>query len=753
MKQAVSVLVLCIAGAISAGASDMTIPYNIVSAPVVHAGQYHVLSCRGTFVVLDGSRGMTIAAIGRGNISAKGILPAFCALENGRLMVVTAQGSEAVELDQARDPAARLQIIDQGEDRVAARVFFDMNAADGVPRGSGTLDIYLYEDRIHLVPSVQIDYTAGGTLVTKAGFIADIPGKSAELVTGGAQFMAQNTTRFVPFGPDSTGFSLNINNPGRPSVKIGWLRNRYPAWLYMREIGENPETEELYEKWPPWVTQRGGGLVWTMTDNSGFIADFSTGGLERVSLLWANGDTLRVPDGGYSAFNGVMGLFLGNNGFMANELWKNHESPVKPVVQKGDFRYYNEIEGLYEIDSKGDDVDVTFQNMKNTADRPLFARVWNLTGFGGYEAAVNGKDVPVNLYNDGDIIDDPMVTVVKTATGPARFAGISCVTQKGAQAHITLTRKPGMQLTYQMYSELETYEAWSDNCTGNPLFSVFLTRGELSKITLPGKDAYAVFKLPLYWLKNGVNLNTFMNRVRGFTITRNGPDAIALTITAVNLQATGLSQYTVQVPYIRDSLLFDITAEFTPLDNGVRWSTIEYCDLYPFDNVYRRTFHYRDVTFLNSNGVFDRVGTGAWGGRFETTYQPDGLGYFGHSATREGPGSRCPDGADGTVWILGDNPQRGNILYRRGEWAPTRGARSVFSLCNAWVDIHNTVSGRETPSAGETINYTIEVFGGTVPTLEELNALYVKAAGGATIRRVTGVTYDGNGGIAGFTVK
>jgi len=743
-------IVIC---AFVANSTELSIPYSIIESPVVHAGKYHVLSCEDTYVVFDGSRGMSIFVIGQGDISDRGINSKDSALKNARLVVSIMSGGETIELDQVYDPEARLQIIDQGPGRVAARVFFTMCSSDGSPHGSGTTDIYLYTGRIHLAHSLQIDYEDGGTYITKAGFITDIPEGEAELIHGGIKLMSQNDYRFVPFGSDSTGINFMIDNPGRPSVKIGWSRNSYPQWLYMREIDNNPETDELYEKWPPWITQRGDSITWIPTKNAGCIADYSESSVDKLSFLWVNKDSLEVPPGGYYALNGIMGLFLAENAYMAESLWKNHERPAIPVVQKGSFRYYNEIEGIYEIDSSGNDVDVSFDNITGSQDKPTFIRIWNLEGKNAYEVNVNGKSVPFCLYNDGDIIDDPMVSVVKDASGPARFAGVACTVQRGSKSRITLTSVSGLQFTYQMYSELETYEAWSNACADKPLFRFYKNRGALYHITLPGKDEYAIFKLPLYWLKNGVNPSTFMNQPRGFVIDMNRPDRIKFTFTAVNLQATGFSTYTVVVPYQRNRVTFDIKADFKPLDDGVRWTSIEYCDLYPFDNVYRRNFHYDDVIFLNKNGVFDCVGTGAWSSRFETIDEPERLSYYAERVPREGPGSRCPDSADGTVWILGNNAERGNILYRRGNWTPSVGAESVFSLCNAWVDIHNTIVNREEPASPETINYSVEVFGGPVPTLEDLNVMYSEAAGGGTVRQIIIVKYDEDGKIEGFVVE
>ncbi len=749
MKRCIVIFLGIILTAGTADSGEFFIPHAQIDAPVVHVGNIHVLSCKDTYLVLDGSMGMSMHVIGSGMLHDVGVHSRDNALAGCHLQVTMVSGGKTIELDQYHDRAARLQIIDQGSGRVAARSFFTLYDENGIPHGSGTLDMYVYEGRIHLLPSLHIDDEGGDTFITRAGFTTEIPGGNVELISEGMKLMPKEGKRSVSFGDDSSGFSVMVNNLGRPSVKIGWLRNKYPPWMYLREIDTNPETDELYEKWPPWITQRGGPLSWIPSKTAGLSADYTGHKAERLSFFWVDGDSLEVPAGSYYKLNGTMALFLGENGFDADARWKNHREPQKPSFTTGVFRYYNEFEGVYEVDSTGGDVAVTFSNTKGVSDLPFFVRVWNLAGRRAYEARMNGKVIPSSLYNDGDIVEDPMVSIVKNASGPSNIAGLAFKILKGDRAKITLTGKPGMQFTYQMYSDLETYEAWTDNCGADPLFRFHLTRGSLYHVTLPGKEDYAIFKLPLFWIKNGVNTNTFMNSPRGFTVNANGPDRISFTLTSVNLHATGLSTYTVTARSLAGRLSFDVTADFTALGSMKTWTSLEYCDLYPFDTVYRRIFHYDDVTFLKENGEFDRVGTGAWSGRFETHEETDRLGYYAESVPREGPGNRCPDSTDGAVWILGDNPERGNIMYRRGLWTPSKGARSVFSLCNAWVDIHNAVV-RADPHAPEHLDYTVEVFGGAIPPPDELTAMYRAAAGGGKSGRVTRVVYDESGHITGF---
>lgn len=736
-----------------AHAAKFPVPYPTIDSPVAHSGKYHILACGKTAVVLDGSRGMSIAMI---QYSGDAGAP----LDDARAVLgeVTAHASLRgaggdIELDQTYDPAASLQIIDQGPGRVAARTGFSLCSKDGFPRGSGTVDLYVYHDRVMLVPSLYIDYVDGPGTIAAAGLRGTIPGSRGRIMLDGSPLTSGQGRRFSPFGDAAAEFGILVENPGRASMKMGWLRNSYPAWLYLNEIDRNPETEELYEKWPLWISQRGAPLSWKRSDHSGLETEFSATGARQLDFLWLKDDSMKVPDGGYATLNGVMGLFLGPTTARAEEIWQSYAHAEKPAVKGGDFRYFNEIEGIHEIDSKGGDVEVTLDNSSGTSDRAAFLRFWNLKGKGACVVKVDGRDAPFGLCNDGDRVEDPMVPIVKESGGPARFAGLEVKVGKGTRAVVTLARKPGIQLAYQMYSDLETWEGWTDACGALPLFRFHQSKGEIYQATLPGKSDCAFAKLPLYWVRNGVNNDTFMNHTRGFRQLASGPDSVRFAYSGTNLQGTGLSVYEVTARYAPGCLGFDVKAVFTPLDDGKRWTSVEYCDLYPFDTVYRRTFHYKDVVFLNKGGVFDRIGTGAWTGRFRTVEEKGRLGYYSEFTGREKGISRTPVGDDATVWMVGSNPERGNILYRLGEWTPSRGARTQFGLCNAWVDLHNTVSGRRDPTAKETIRYTVEVFAAPIPSLDDLNILYEKAAGGKAVKRLTGVKFTPEGRLDGFQVE
>ncbi len=744
-----------LASAWVASAEQIPIPYPTITAPVVHFGRYHVLTCGRTSVVLDGARGMSVSMIGYSDDSAKPLDTSEAVLTHASLRATVRGVGGEEELDQAFDPAARLMIIDQGPGRVAARAFFMMNSKDGLPHGSGTLDVYVYGDRVFFVPSLYIDYESGGLTISASGFRGTVPGKGAEVSVGGSKIIARESSQSVPFGEDRAEFGVLVDNPGRASMKIGWPRNTFPSFLYLNEIDKNPETDEIYEKWPLWIMQRDGPLSWKRSGHSGLQVGPANGSARRLDFLWLNGDSLKVRDGGHEGLKGVMGVFLGPTPARAEEVWNAYRNPVKPGVKGGEFRYFNEIEGVYEINSKGGDAEVTFDNTSRAYDQQIFVRFWNLAGKGGYAVKANRERVPFGLYNDGDLVEDPYETIsmLKQATGPARFAGVAIPAGRASSTTVSLTRVRGTQFSYQMYSDMETYEAWTADCTDRPLFRFHVVTGDLYSVTLPGRRDFAMSRLPLYMMLNGVNQNTYMNQTRGFRVLESNPGEVKFSYTSTNLQGTGLSVYNVAAQLIQGRIAFDFRAEFTPLDDGKRWTSVEYCDLYPFDNTYRRNFHYRDIVFLNKSGVFDRVGTGCWSGRFNTVQETDHLGYYSETGPRENGIGRTPDQDDGTVWLLGDSHGRGNILYRRGKWQPSTGARSILSICNAWVDVHNAVAGRVDHSSKETISYSLDFFGGPLPSLDQLNALYLKAAGEKTVKQVTAVKFGPRGSIEGFEVK
>ena len=61
----VLLLILPVASISIAEASIPPVPCPKITAPVVHTAKYHILNAGGTYVVLDRTKGLSIALIGR----------------------------------------------------------------------------------------------------------------------------------------------------------------------------------------------------------------------------------------------------------------------------------------------------------------------------------------------------------------------------------------------------------------------------------------------------------------------------------------------------------------------------------------------------------------------------------------------------------------------------------------------------------------------------------------------------------------
>jgi hypothetical protein len=740
-------------GTLSAGmnaSAPFSIPGPSARAPVVHLARYHILTCGRTSVVLDGARGLSIALIGERQPVEKTQGSVNERAGPGSLQVELTDGGRRILLDQANDPGPRLQIISQGPTHVAARAFFSMCSADGKSFGTGTLDIMVYEDRVHLVPSVFVDYLSPAARVARAGLTLGLAEGTGSALVRGERLTLKKSRSFERFGGAEAAFDVTFEQADGGALKLGWLRNRYPQLLYLREVDRNPETDELYERWPLWISQRGSPLGWGFDDSSGLEVEQAQRKPSKISLLWVRDAAVPSPAGGYVAFNAPLAIVQGRSRAEAESLWDGFSRPLAPAVEAGDFRFYNEIDGLYELDTHGQPVSLAFDATKETSDRVVLVRLWNLEGRGAHVFRVDDEPAPFSLMNDGDVVDDPMVFIVKNATGPARTAIVSVSVPKGKKVRFRGVRKPGLQLAYQMYSDLETYEAWSERCDNSPLFRFHLREIAIYQATYPGARDYAFFKLPLYFLKNGVNPSTFANQLRDFEVVENGPDEILFSVRSVTTEATGLSSYTCRIPNAPEVLSFELRAEFVALDDGARWTSLEYCDLYPFEDVYRSNFHYRDVTYLNRSGAFDRVGSGAWKMRFRAVEEPARMGYYSELGERQGPGSKVPGTRDGSVWILGSNAERGNVLFRRGQWEVSAGAEPVFALCNAWMDLHNSIAEPSGPGAVEKLSYAVDIFPVAVPPLDVLNRLYQRDVGKGITSGIKAVRYSPRGEIVGF---
>ncbi len=246
-----------------------------------------------------------------------------------------------------------------------------------LPHGNGTLDIDVYTVREFLAPSLQLDYEPGGTVESVSGIRGTDPGDGAEIMARGSKLLAREQSRFLPFGEEKAGFSVLVDNPGRASMKMGWMQNSYPGWMYLNEVDANPERDELYEKWPLWIAQRGAPFSWTRSSKSGLMVGYAGSTVRRLDFQWLAGDSLRIPEGGYTTFNGVMGVFLGKFAARAEERWEAYSGPAKPAVKAASSAITTRSRASTRSTRRRRLRRGVFDNTAGTADRSVFVRFWN----------------------------------------------------------------------------------------------------------------------------------------------------------------------------------------------------------------------------------------------------------------------------------------------------------------------------------------------------------------------------------------
>ena len=78
------------------------------------------------------------------------------------------------------------------------------------------------------------------------------------------------------------------------------------------------------------------------------------------------------------------------------------------------------------------------------------------------------------------------------------------------------------------------------------------------------------------------------------------------------------------------------------------------------------------------------------------------------------------------------------------------GIQPSFSLCNAWVDIHNSLAARTDAGAVERVSYAVDIFPGAVPELDVLNRFLARDAGPGKVRGIKAARFSPKGEIIGF---
>jgi len=218
--------------------TEFTLQGPSARAPVVHLGRYHVLTSGRTSVVLDGARGMSVAMIGEREDAANAAGGLSARLGPGSLQVELNDSGKRLVLDQANDPAARLEIISQGPTHASARAFFTLCSADGRPYGTGTLDIIVYANRVHLIPSLFVDDLNLTAKIVRSGLTLGLPETTGTLEVLGKAVPARPDGRSVTRG---LCYARPVRERRRTAAKpVGFRHSRATVRAFGPQSGRRP---------------------------------------------------------------------------------------------------------------------------------------------------------------------------------------------------------------------------------------------------------------------------------------------------------------------------------------------------------------------------------------------------------------------------------------------------------------------------------------------------------------------------------
>jgi hypothetical protein len=680
-------------------------------APVAHVGHYHILSCGSTSVVLDAQRGMTIASIG-GNPDYSLIPTDRASFENGGIHVTcTTENGTSLILDQAADPEATLEILDQGPCRVRARITFTLRDDIGAIHGSGHIDITITHGRITLSPECAVTTPGNTVTIDNAGLTFKIPGSSASVLTNGVQFLPRDEERM--FAVDEKGESAcTLTNVGRYPVALSWRPDAGSVSTLADTLASAPHHGHAVELLP---------------GSAGCTIGFEARHPSDLTLSWIRDVSLTVPTDGSWRLHGFAALNVASDTGVLAGIKHAFESPLEPETSRGTYLGFDATEGCHRFRADDGHLDVVFNALAETDDRNVLMSVEGLSVNRSYHATRNYLPAIMSLH-----LPPGSPPHARDLT-----ALLSVSVIRGWRSIVHIEPAPGITMAYRDNSPRETYEVWSD-ASDVPLFRFHLDEGVIADATLPGGTAPAFSEMPLTWYRLNAP-DTPTTETRGFAIHEKGPGGLRFTYSGAAGDDTASSSTTVDIPYERSGLSIMVHTELTPHGGSGDWSSMAFGGIVPRSGGIGPDTAVESLLTLTGAGAFDTI--------------PIAPPYAAASDSSAADQIIRPDSADGSLWILCDRANRSNILFRRGTWVPTEGALPGIEVNASTGTVITAVTNRITVASRETIEYAVEISPGTLPSPEILTRLYRTAAGGSEVRQVMLVTYSPDGVIDGFVVQ
>lgn len=580
----------------------------------------------------------------------------------------SADFGKTVVLRQEEDAAPDILPVEEGPQRIVLRVLYKLLDAAGHYHGDGLQEAWVY-------PDGQVFFAFGLRLVDSASH-PTLRGARIEFACAGAVLTPPAGWRGeAKFGAELPERRLALASADGKALGLFWA-----ADAGVRPFRMEFKTPPFYHRWPhlfhQWGTHKWETRGWAI-DPTAKVTFAGQGQTGLAAMRWVDGASLK-PSAEHS-FYGLLGVSVGAPEEETRRRALAHRTPLTPAVTGGELRGYDPVDAVYEV-MKTNARETTVSFPADAQGRTARVRVFKLGGKGSIAAEVDGKRVDAQILSQGNCTDDPLVPVRVMPHGAADEAVVSLSLKPDAPTRVTVREGEGMHASYQVRDAWRSVIPWRSGCAeGDMEFSLRDGRGR--RLRKPGAAAEAIAEHPFFWLLHcGYSPSHYINDLREFEVTENGPERIGFKYVSENLGGRIRNETTVTLPYDPRALRVQTRHAFTTLG---QWEhgTFEFFDTFPFITNDPRRWYYDRVLFMPAGEPARRIDV-----RGELDGKRSMMDFVRSCCFALLSSDR------GNIFVLVRNPQ-------------PPATRMRVHLCGCWIDLHLDIYCDTTPvPAGRTFS-------------------------------------------------
>ena len=627
--------------------------------------------------------------------------------------VGSADHGQSVLIRQENDPAPKFHFLEEGPVRIGLRVAFDLLDEEGHYHGDGRFDVWAYpEGDIHLTCNMQtVDQMAHG----------EIQDACLE-VRGADTFREIRLGDQILKGEGKVELKFGEQLPDKRIVLAGsdglaalyWARDEGSTWQ-SKDHGSQPPFYASH--WPTGMQQWcRGNMSWAAGGESAGVGAALTDEGPTLSLAWLQKGAVAEE----VTYTAMLVVSLASDLEELERRIQAVQQPLEPRVDGGNFRYYTEEDGAYEI-GQGDPTGVNITFPADPLERQVrlrfYRRKTDPRHYGGVVVTAKGQPLRFQLVSDGELVDDICVPMEM----PHRYHSVDDVTMAtrlsaGEPTEIRIEKVPGIHAAYQTEvtgldlqrraGNCRDIAIWSSRNKEKPALELDLFSMAAHRFTACDQSEYAVWEMPMAWFKScGISKHEYCNHVKEFRVEKNGPDAVEIYTRSTNPNQRTQSELWLRVPYDHPRTRLEVRMRMEVLEQW-DYNNAEFTDIFPYPSRLVETWFHDAVLFVQRDRNY-----------VKHSFRPDlSAGRGGHSDDDRLFYALYPSDR-GNVLTLFKNPQH-----------PERELH--YSVCGNYIDIHVNLNPGDPPVPAGTvfeIEYVCELYGDGTTSADELRQIGLRS--------------------------